>query len=44
VTPVPYSCASVCWTKRQWSTKPHCSHWFRWVFLSSTWWITDDIL
>jgi len=26
-----YSCASVDWTKRQWSTKPH---WFRWVFLA----------
>jgi len=37
-----YSCASVYWTtKRQWSTKPHG---FCWIFFSSIWWITDDML
>ena len=36
-----YSYASVCWTKRQWSKKPH---WCRLVFFSSIWWITDDRL
>ena len=36
-----YSYASVYWTKRQWSTKPHS---FRLAFFSSIWWVTDDWL